>query len=781
MPYLTFYPVLENALAVAALLIALGTVIVCFPAGRGRLSRRQQRILMAIRFMLLLLLTFALLRPTLLYTETHRLAASLPILLDTSESMTVADEAGGKSRYETARQALTEARGTLQKMQRHLEIGAFSFDRSPHPLIVEAGVMNGLPEKPDGQETALGYALEQVLIRSQGKRILGTILLTDGTQRSRPPRDALPQDAAARYRDALTPIFPVRLGQGGSGDLQDVAVIDMLANDRVFVKNDFQISGTVRITGYLNQPIPVRLLFEDENGQLRQVAQDQVVCREEGQLLKVRFAYAPPKVGQFKYMIEIPSQPKELIATNNSITGFVRVVEGGLRVMYLQGDLRNEHRFIKEALDASADIHVSYHRFRIELARRESRKSGRPVSRLLDELTERRASLVPEIFAPEEYNVYILDDIDSRAFKREELTALANLVGGGTGLLMLGGNHAFGAGGYYETPLEPAVPFVMSPLDRQSLDQPVRGDLFLADEMAMLPNERGLGHPVMRLESGRAANEAAWRELPGLKEANRFGQLKPGATVLAQSPPPQELPLLVTQLFGEGRVIAFAGDSTWRWAMHGFRDRQKRFWRQIILWLAKMDDSAGNDCWITLEKSRLYPGEPVGFQVFLKSKLGEGTVPMRAEAELLKPDGRTESVPLLEIEGGAGGTIRSAEQPGDYTIRVRAMERDRPADDPEPPRWREATVRFMVFDQNLELDNPVAYPNLLENMAATSEGRTIAPEQLGSLLEELEKRAEELVERRETKRSLYDTWTMLVLMIGTFALDWFLRKKWGLV
>ena len=34
-------------------------------------------------------------------------------------------------------------------------------------------------------------------------------------------------------------------------------------------------------------------------------------------------------------------------------------------------------------------------------------------------------------------------------------------------------------------------------------------------------------------------------------------------------------------------MLAFAGDSTWHWWMEGFEAQHKRFWRQVVLWLAQ--------------------------------------------------------------------------------------------------------------------------------------------------------------------------------------------------
>jgi len=57
-------------------------------------------------------------------------------------------------------------------------------------------------------------------------------------------------------------------------------------------------------------------------------------------------------------------------------------------------------------------------------------------------------------------------------------------------------------------------------------------------------------------------------------------------------------PLLVAHNFGDGRVMAFAGDSTWRWWMQGYESAHKRFWRQIVLWLAKKDQAQEGNVWI---------------------------------------------------------------------------------------------------------------------------------------------------------------------------------------
>ena len=769
----SFYPLFGSYLFVFVVVAGLSLLFLTHRPHGERLPGWGRQILLLLRFLTLLLFLFALLRPTLVYTETRRLASTLHILLDQSESMSRPDEIGGNTRFSVAKEALLTSHPELKRLQQRAEVLVSAFDATLYPLQLQNGIVEGLLLDPRGKETAIGAALDAVRERSAGKRLLGVVLLTDGTQRTRPPRDIQPEAAAARYRDAQIPLYAVRFGQpSGVAEIQDIAVVDLQANDQVFVKNGLVVSGSVRISGYVDQPIPVQLLFEDAAGVMNQVAEITLQAKENGQLVPFRLTYAPQQVGYFKYTVRAEPQPKELTDTNNVESNFVRVVDGGLNVLFLKGNYRFEQRFLVGSLDASADINVDYLPIRVgKIAVGGGRSSGTAQSRL-DAATRDRASWVEDYFMPGKYNVFILDDLDARIFKPEELQALADRVREGAGLIMFGGHHAFGAGGYADTPLAAVSPVELRSIDRQSLDGPIRQDIHWPGPIQMIPMRPDY---VLRLDPQPTKNQEIWRELPPLDGANRFGNLKGGATVLAKGP--QDQPLLVSQLFGLGRVLAFAGDSTYRWPLGGFIEEHKKFWRQVVLWLAKMEDIAEGDCWITVDNVRLFPGETAKFRVYMRGTEGEVIRGVQATASVIKPDSSVEEVPLVDEGGTPTGSFWSTTFPGDYTVKVDAVQA------PALPEGqvRQATARFMVVNRNLELDNPVAYPRLLDNLATMTGGKSIAPEQLPSLLAELAKKTDEFVERRETKQSLYDSWGLFVPLLVLMASEWFLRKRWGLV
>jgi NAD(P)-dependent dehydrogenase (short-subunit alcohol dehydrogenase family) len=127
----------------------------------------------------------------------------------------------------------------------------------------------------------------------------------------------------------------------------------------------------------------------------------------------------------------------------------------------------------------------------------------------------------------------------------------------------------------------------------------------------MLPDARFGGVSILRQAASEQESRLAWQALPPLEGANDLGRLVPAAKPLAVTADGR--PLLVGREYGDGRVLAFAGDSTWRWAMQGAVEQHRRFWRQLVLWLAKQDDTEQDTLWVRLAQRRISPGVPLAF------------------------------------------------------------------------------------------------------------------------------------------------------------------------
>jgi hypothetical protein len=219
--------------------------------------------------------------------------------------------------------------------------------------------------------------------------------------------------------------------------------------------------------------------------------------------------------------------------------------------------------------------------------------------------------------------------------------------------------------------------------------------------------------------------------------------------------------------------LAFAGDSTWHWYMHGFETAHKRFWRQVVLWLARKDESQEGSVWVKLAQRRLAPNQRVEFTVGAQSPTGEPVAAANYKAEAILPDGSKRPVQIVTTDTNGAGSFRETQAAGDYTIRVWATQNGE--------EIGSANARFSVHEEDLELDNAAADATLLDSLAAITGGQALPPEELPKLVQRLAQQAENLDVQTETKETLWDTWTLFLILTGLLGTEWFLRKRWSLV
>lgn len=156
----------------------------------------------------------------------------------------------------------------------------------------------------------------------------------------------------------------------------------------------------------------------------------------------------------------------------------------------------------------------------------------------------------------------------------------------------------------------------------------------------------------MRLGRTDADSRAGWESLPPLPWANDLGRLTPTARPVAVTADGR--PLAVVREYGDGRVLACAVDETWRWEMAGAAEPYKRFWRQVVLWLAKQDDATEDRLWVRLAQRRISPGTPLQFNAGIAR--GDGTTVADAVLEgTLEGPNREKRAVRLARQGGLVG------------------------------------------------------------------------------------------------------------------------------
>lgn len=722
----------------------------------GQLTTDRRRWLTILRACLAVMLCLAMLRPTYVRTTKIAQTAYLPLLFDVSRSMDHRDGVQGNTRWEEQLSLLRQAIPQLKEMGERFEVELLGFSSELHPQPSDGGSLN-VNAKPTGDETDIGRAISETLQRRVGRRMAAMILVSDGSQRAIAPQTS-PEQAARQLDRRSVPLYTIAIGHArDQSQARDVAIENLEDEYSVFVKNEFALRVGVRIQGYVHQPISVSLTVEDELGASTSVGPIELTATQDSQIVMGDFSYRPEQPGQYKLRVKAADQIGEMI-DNNQKTAFLNVREGGLRVLLLTGAMFSEEpKFIRRSLDKSQDIELD--------------------SRLVSAVSRNEwpIDLEGNGIELDEYDVFIIGDLDARALHDRNWSRLFSLVESGRGLIMYGGYHSFGPGGYFDTALDDVLPVIMNRRERE-LDptQATRKDLHLDGEIVMLPNEDESENPILHL--AKSDNLAVWRSLKPLKGANKVS-VKGDGVVLAKSA--EGDPLLVRSTSSLGRVLAFAGDSTYRWWKYGQQDLHKRFWRQTILWLARRDKKDANSLFIDLPRRRIQAGSRLSFTAGLTDEVGDVVVGSGLLATLTHPNGDKRALAVRETAEGVQGVINDVSLPGDYRVTVNT---------PDSDGSLTAHKDFVVEKMDFELSDPAANPGLLGLLArATSRigGKAVAPEQLPELLRQIKASPPEDEVETQSKWQPGDTsldaWFFFLLLVGLLSVEWFLRKRWGLV
>ncbi|MFH5805944.1 glutamine amidotransferase [Alienimonas sp. DA493] len=764
----------------------VGLVLWTYPPRVRHLSPGVRRTLLGLRLAAAVLLTVALLRPELRREETETERPAILVLADVSRSMTIADGPGGASRFESMRSVLAAAAPALAELGEDLEVFVATFDAARNPPPEEAEGAGGageapdplsvLPEEPSGDRTALGAVLGE-LVRSDAD-LSSVVLLTDAAQRALPPDDADPRAAGALLAESGVRVYGVPFGSDGAVTAGfDLSVEDLRVDPVVFEKKRVPVSGVVRIVGGAGREFTVRLLTEsppargpgdetelvpvEPSGDARPVT---VVRPTQGvEEIPVELTFVPQTAGEMKLALQIEPVEGELKQTNNQRATVLSVRKGGIRVLYFDR-LRPEVNALRR-VNLSNKIQLDY----VELPANPNALS--PGLRL-------EAAL----FEPGRYDAFIIGDVAAEAFREgndDFLDDLAARVEDGAGLMMTGGLNSFGPGGWGRTALRNVLP-VELPRGGAVDDFDPRNQI--AGEVPMIPTRQGAQNYVMLL-ADPAENAEVWRNLPPLEGANRL-ELKRNVPADVLAVGPDDVPLLIAAEYGRSRVLAFAGDTTWLWPLSGFEAEHARFWRQVVLWLTRKEEDTDGPVFVVAEPRNVVPGRPARLKLGARDAEGEPVPDAQFTVEVTAPDGEVSTL-SPRVAGPANPGVFRAEAadtdaPGDYWVRVRATAGS--GDGAGTLLGPDAVTRFVVDPRDLELDNPAADPALLADLARTTGGSVVPPEELPAFLARWAEEPPAAAESTVLSRTpLYDKWWVPLIFVGLMGTEWYLRKKRGLV
>ncbi len=735
--------------------IALGLVIlllwgVILPIKAVKLPWQRRLILKGLRGCLFAIVVILLLRPSLVFLKPERFAGSVIFLVDASRSMQVADGPAGATRYETLSKLFHTNRRFIDDLTKQLTVRSYSFGQELQLLRTVDGQLQ-LPPEPLEPESALSWALQEIAFREAGQRLLAVVVLTDGAQRAAPPRDTPVQVAISQYQRLGIPIYAVPFGEPrGAGRFCDVVVDNLLVPSAAVVDNEVEVSVSVLVEGLPGRKLPVELWAEGP-GQGELLSSTQLIASSVSHQETIRLSFTPKVAGELKLVVHIPPQPGETILQNNTRAAVLPVTRGGLRLLLVESfPPRPEFAFLRRVL-TRGDL------WELDVILLDARGIPHQLKELHRQLSTR------------DYQVFLLGNVPAWIVDQADWQLIVKKVLDGAGLIMIGGAWSFGPGGYADSPLADILPVRMSHLEIQRIDEPPRADVHLSGPLYLVPASAGLAELLFGQGESGGSSRDIWSKLPPLEGSNKFEGVKPAAQVLVQTPAGQ--PIVAYQPAGKGRVMAIGVDSTWRWALGGYKEFFERFWRQLISFVANKEALRRGPLWIELPKRLMAPGIEVDFLVYHELPEEEAeNLQLLAEVAGLESSVALEAQPAQNVWRGSFSAPQAA---GDYWIKVQARRGETIVET--------AQARFLVEERDIELENPAADWTMLQHLAVATEGEVIRVDDFARLIRQLQEKTQELEATLEVRMPLWDRWPWLVAAILLAVSEWYLRRRWGLV
>jgi uncharacterized membrane protein len=747
---LAFEPIWPWPLIVLACVIMLFVVRLGYPRRIQHLPVIWRRLLVGLRIAIVLLITLWLLRPAAVLVSNDRSDAVLYVVMDSSRSMGTPDCTGGITRRQELLQLYDAAKPYLDEIGETVEVRL-------RDLSEDMKVIDAPDAAADGRMTAIGANLEALAKEAARERIAAVLLWSDGKQAVSGEKDIDPIQTARLAGRQNSPIYTVVMG---TSEVQtttlDLGVSELDIARDVFIRNVVPIKVRLKSFGAEGRDCRVRVLVEDRaqlpNGKTGEMiavrpSRDNMTLKvhrpaDAAEDVVLDLQFVPEQSGEIKVAVEVEVLSDEVRRTNNRVETIIRVRSGGIRVAYFDR-LRPEYKWLRR-INVSSRVQLDH-------------------MNLYPAPFSARNQFNDDWFTPGNYDAFIIGDVSADLFGEERLQKLYACCELGAGLMMIGGEDSFGGGGYHRTPLARLLPVSMSDGDQQ-----------LTDDIQMLPTRAAIHNPILQI-APPDQNKQRWNDLPPLTGANAL-RIRDGGAAQKLAVSPSGMPLLIGQNVGASNVLAFAGDTTWQWAVDEdwAVEAHQRFWRQVIFWLTKMENDGDSRLWINVEPRDLNPGSVAELAFELRDDEGIPLSGVKYDVSVKSPDGKNEMVPVRAVDARGEGDFRDTMSPGDYWGTVAAADAD--------GTMNYATTRFIVNRRDPELDNPVADPSLMRELAHVSAGDFLTSD---DMLERLKRWADEGLPSLEVKRSeritLWDNWISLLLFVVLLCVEWWCRKKRGLV
>lgn len=722
---IVFKPYIPEALIFVIVIIALLLNIGFYWHLSKSINQTKKIFLLVLRVGVILCLGIILLNPCRVFKhEEDIVGAKIVLAIDTSKSM-LQNDVEKASRIDYIKRVFKQIKWLEKSKVDDITIQHYSFAESAQTINPD----NIIKLSADGNSTDLYNMIKNISAdANDGKVCKGLILFTDGRDHSGKSADIIAKMAEANK----IPIYSLPVGS--EGFLRDIEVNINSLNSFSFAKQPFIIESDIQTYGCEYETIKVSLFRNDK------LVDSLTLNTKEQKSQHVTFKVLEEKAGLYNYRIYVnPVHDEQDIYNNESIT-FLNVIDKKIKLLLLEGSPHWDTTFLQRSLQRNPKLEIdSIIQYAPKRVHQIRQTAGAKILQL--------PTTVEEFSF---YDIVLLGKNIDDLLSKDQIEKLTEYIQKAGGIVLSFRGNSF------KNDLQPDfMPGswskglnklkVNTSEDEDNLD---RFEPFLNLTTAF----KNTGGP--KIDGVFGAIQKKTLTSPMMAFSNNKKEIFPGAFYRRN---------------GMGQVLSLGISGSWHWAFHPETDIEHKesdiFWEQTLLWLiSKSNFRPGEKFIFSGNSNTMNAGKPYDFYLITKYAIANDEIPKVtvyhkgnaiSEINLTTKNGQDFSGSFIPLEKGIYKAVLSFDK-------------------------NKSELPFVIYGLNAEEKEVSADYDKLAQLAAMTSGEILKEEDLAGFIDKINTE-KKLSQKNDDFYSIWDNSKMLVLILILFSMDWFFRRRWGLI
>ncbi len=525
------------------------------------------------------------------------------------------------------------------------------------------------------------------------------------------------------------PVFTI--GIGDSSKRNDVEIKNILHNDFIYAETPTTIIATILNKGFGGNSSVVNLY---ENDKL--IEQKNLTLDKNG-VNTILFDYTPKTSGEKKLSIKIENLQGEASYQNNQKVFYINVLSNKTNVLLIAGSPSTDFTFIKNTLSEDKNLSVNS---LVQIS------SGS----FLESNANQKVDSASVIFLIGFPTNSTSDDFYNRLVNKIEKqnSPLFIILTGDVSINKL-------------ERLKSELPFNIQRLENNYI--PVQPDISSAE----------ITNPLIE---GNSVSE--WNNLPPINQPFSIMNVNPESKIISKvrvGNSQRNNPLIISRNFGSKRSVAIIAKDIWRWKLQTANKNLTLFDHFIInsiRWLNAPENKKRVK--IYTSKKFYSAGEPIEFTAQVYDESFNPVSNAEVKIDITNKDFRN-TLTLNSIGNGLYEGSISINKNGDYTFNGKATLKSQELGTDKG--------NFNIGDVDVELSEPQMNFYFLNLLSELTKGKYYSPDEINLLINKLNE-INSSSSKEKTIISEIRLWSdewLLIVVILLFSIEWFLRKRSGML